>query len=81
MIKSKFHLEITGLDMQTYCPAWIKSVIEDWVRDSGVKRSMGGVIFADADPVNDKITYHAQYDSYWWTGVGEPVVKDPKIIP
>ena len=81
MIRDKYKLLITGHDAQTYRPGWIKSVIEDWVRDSGARKVMSGVVHADVDQKADKITYSACFDSYWWTGRGEPLLKNPKIEP
>ena len=81
MIKSKYKLIIFEEDFRAYPSGWIKSVIRDWVRDSGVKRLKSGVIFADADEKKGQLEYTALYDSYWWTGRGEPMVKDPQVSP
>ena len=84
MMRGKYKLLITRQDAQTYRPGWIKSVIEDWVRDSGARQVMSGAILADVEAQNrkaDKITYSALFDSYWWTGRGEPLLENPKIEP
>lgn len=81
MLKTKYKLILNKLDMDTYRPAWIQSVIRDWVKGSEVKKVKSGVIRADIDHEYSRMVYTAFYDSYWWTGRGEPVVKDPQISP
>lgn len=65
---SKYRLVVGAELMVQFSPELIKMLIEEWVKESGVKEHPAGRIKATLDPNIQAVVYEAYYDSSCWTG-------------
>jgi len=72
---------LSGDLIDDFSPELIHFLIEEWVKESGVKNVSSGVIRADLDQKAGVLIYTAHFDSSHWTGRGFKGfdVKDPGI--
>jgi len=78
---SKHRMVLSGDLIDDFSPELIHFLIEEWVKESGVKNVSSGVIRADLDQKAGVLIYTAHFDSSHWTGRGFKGfdVKDPGI--